>query len=65
MIVTVNGMPAEVSPDATVAELVRSRTDARHVAVARNGEVVPRGGWETTHLAAGDEVEVLAAVAGG
>jgi sulfur carrier protein len=65
MIVTVNGMPAEVSPDATVAELVRSRTDARHVAVARNGEVVPRGEWETTRLAAGDEVEVLAAVAGG
>jgi sulfur carrier protein len=65
MIVTVNGVPAEVSPDATVAQVVRSRTDARHVAVARNGEVVPRGGWETTRLGAGDEVEVLAAVAGG
>ncbi|HEV8566538.1 MAG TPA: sulfur carrier protein ThiS [Actinoplanes sp.] len=65
MIVTINGVPAEVSHGATVAELMRSRTEARHVAVARNGEVVPRGGWETTRLAAGDEVEVLAAVAGG
>lgn len=65
MIVTINGEPAEVSADATVAELVRSRTGAHHVAVARNGEVVPRGGWATTRLAAGDRIEVLAAVAGG
>ena len=39
--------------------------DRRRVAVARNGEVVPRSAWETTRLADGDAVEVLAPVAGG
>ena len=50
----------------TVAQLVSGRApDQRRVAVARNGEVVPRSAWATTELAAGDAVEVLAAVAGG
>jgi sulfur carrier protein len=35
------------------------------VAVARNGEVVPRGAWDSTVLEPGDAVEILIAVAGG
>lgn len=66
MKVTVNGVPDEVDDDMTVARLVAERADdRRRVAVARNGEVVPRGAWETTRLADGDAVEVLAPVAGG
>jgi sulfur carrier protein len=66
MKVTVNGIPDDVDEELTVAQLVAARADdRRRVAVARNGEVVPRGEWETTRLAAGDTVEVLAAVAGG
>jgi sulfur carrier protein len=66
MNLTVNGVPTDVDDGATVAALVRSRAgDARRVAVARNGEVVPRSAWEDTPLAAGDDVEVLSAVAGG
>jgi sulfur carrier protein len=66
MKVTVNGVPEDVDEEMTVAQLVAARADdRRRVAVARNGEVVPRGEWETTRLAAGDAVEVLAPVAGG
>ena len=39
--------------------------DRRRVAVARNGEVVPRSTWAGTELQGGDAVEVLSAVAGG
>jgi sulfur carrier protein len=66
MTVTVNGQPAEVVAGWTVGDLVRDRADQqRNVAVARNGEVVPRGEWESTRLSTGDIIEVLAPVAGG
>ena len=66
MNVTVNGEPAEVTDGWTVGDLVRDRADEqRKVAVARNGEVVPRSEWETTRLSTGDVLEVLAPVAGG
>jgi sulfur carrier protein len=66
MKVIVNGVPEDLDEQMTVAQLVATRTeDRRRIAVARNGEVVPRSAWETTRLAAGDAVEVLAAVAGG
>ncbi|HTF09995.1 MAG TPA: sulfur carrier protein ThiS [Asanoa sp.] len=65
MTLTVNGETVELDPAVTVAGLVAARTDQRRVAVARNGEVVPRGEWVTTVLAEGDEVEILAAQAGG
>ncbi len=52
----------------TVAELVEKlgvKTGARGVAVALNGNVVPRREWVRTALAAGDEVEVIRAMSGG
>ena len=39
--------------------------EARGVAVALDGEVVPRGEWEATALREGQSVEVLAAIQGG
>ena len=66
MRLTVNGAAAELADATTVAELVAARAgDARRVAVARNGEVVPRSAWAATALQGGDAVEVLSAVAGG
>jgi sulfur carrier protein len=66
MNISVNGQPAELADGATVGDLVRDRADEqRKVAVARNGEVVPRGEWDTTPLSTGDVLEVLAPVAGG
>jgi sulfur carrier protein len=64
--VTVNGEAADVDEGATVAILVAARAGGhRRVAVAVNGEVVPRSRWEATGLTPGDAVEVLAPTAGG
>jgi sulfur carrier protein len=66
MQLTVNGEPAELADDVTVADLVAARAGGHdRVAVARNGDVVPRSSWERTRLAPGDAVEVLAPTAGG
>ena len=66
MTVVVNGEPRELQDGATVADVVRTLTDVeRGVAVALDGEVVPRSEWETTTLADGRHVEVLRAVQGG
>ncbi|GAB2625955.1 hypothetical protein Aab01nite_83950 [Paractinoplanes abujensis] len=65
MKLTVNGNVVE-SDAATVQALVEAITEARRgVAVAVNGEVVPRSTWGLTGLAAGDVVEVLTAAQGG
>jgi sulfur carrier protein len=37
----------------------------RGLAVARNGEVVPRGAWGTTLLAPDDRIEIVGAMQGG
>ncbi|MGY1785259.1 sulfur carrier protein ThiS [Geodermatophilus sp. SYSU D00698] len=66
MQLTVNGAPADLADDATVADLVALRAAGHdRVAVARNGDVVPRSSWAATRLAPGDAVEVLAPTAGG
>ncbi|MEU5723216.1 sulfur carrier protein ThiS [Micromonospora sp. NPDC047738] len=62
----VNGAGRSVPGGATVADVVREVTDQRRgLAVAVNGEVVPRGGWSATALHDGDRVEVLSAAQGG
>jgi sulfur carrier protein len=37
----------------------------RGLAVARNGEVVPRSAWATTRLEPDDRIEIVGAVQGG
>ncbi len=37
----------------------------RGLAVAVNGQVVPRHAWDATRLAAGDEIEIVKLFAGG
>jgi sulfur carrier protein len=67
-VITVNGKPRELPAGTSVAEVVSELVgapDARGVAVAVNGEVVPRTSWPTTAVAAGDQVEVLTATQGG
>jgi sulfur carrier protein len=68
MSLSVNGAPAPLPSPATVAGLVAGLTGsagANGIAVAVNGEVVPRSAWETTVLQPGDRVEVLTAAQGG
>jgi sulfur carrier protein len=63
----VNGERRQV-PATTVRGLVVALgldPAGRGLAVARNGEVVPRGVWETTGLATDDRIEIVGAVQGG
>ncbi len=66
MNVVVNGERRELHHETTVADVVRSLVEAeRGVAVALDGEVVPRSAWAATRLRDGHHVEVLRAVQGG
>ncbi len=40
-------------------------TQARGLAVAVNGQVVPRHAWDATRLEPGDEIEIVKLFAGG
>ena len=66
--VILNGEARELPDGATVAEAVLAvgvSGDGRGVAVALDGEVVPRGEWARTRVSEGQHVEVLHAVQGG
>jgi sulfur carrier protein len=66
-VVTLNGERRELGERATIEAAVRAvgAPDGRGVAVAIDGEVVPRGEWATTEVREGQQVEVLHAVQGG
>ncbi len=68
MRIELNGQEQELPDGATLDAAVRASgagDEARGVAVALDGEVVPRSEWETTPLREGQAVEVLAAIQGG
>jgi sulfur carrier protein len=66
MRVILNGEPRELNDGATVDAAVEvTGAPERGVAVAVDGEVVPRGQWTNTELHEGQKVEVLQAVQGG
>lgn len=63
---TVNGDELDLPDGASVGDVLR-RIGAPDsgIAVARQGEVVPRAAWDTTTVREGDGIEVLTAVQGG
>ncbi|MFQ5913382.1 MAG: sulfur carrier protein ThiS [Nitrospinota bacterium] len=64
--IAVNGESREVSKGLTVRELLdRLEVKGRHVAVARNGELVPRSQYEATRVESGDRIEIVQAIGGG
>jgi thiazole synthase len=68
MTVELNGSRVKLPDGATVAtaiQLSEAAPEGRGVAVAVDGEVVPRSEWEATSLSDGQRVEVLAAIQGG
>lgn len=68
MRVVLNGERRELPERATVAEAIEAtgaEPEAGGVAVAVDGDVVPRGRWEGTRLEDGQRVEVVRAVQGG
>ncbi len=63
----VNGEPRPLG-DGTLTGLLAAaavNTKARGLAVAVNGQVVPRHAWDATRLAPGDEIEIVKLFAGG
>lgn len=63
-----NGNPREDGAGQTVVSILSLLDlggDARGVAVAVDGEVVPRAGWATFQIREGARVEVLTAMQGG
>lgn len=66
--IVLNGERAEIEAGARLP-LALARlgveADARGIAVAVDGAVVPRSDWERTELREGARVEVLAAMQGG
>jgi sulfur carrier protein len=64
--VSINGSVRPIDPATTIASLIEEWCESPDgVAVARNGEVVPRSEWHDTSLESGDRVEILTAAAGG
>jgi len=66
--ITLNGEHRELPPGTTLAGIVRQlpgEPGGRGVAVALDGEVVPRPAWDGTELEDGAHVEVVTAVQGG
>jgi sulfur carrier protein len=62
----VNGEPRELPEPTHVSDVVAELSATQHgVAVALDGDVVPRSAWSTTRLTDGAQVEVLTAVQGG
>ena len=65
--IRVNGEEQALSA-ATLAALLDQNevgADARGIAVAVNGAVVPRGAWRSTRLQPGDSIEIVRARQGG
>ncbi len=66
MELVVNGEPETVAAGTSVGALVDGLGRGRAgIAVARNGELVPRSAWDGTELGAGDRIEILTAAQGG
>jgi sulfur carrier protein len=66
--ILVNGKDLETAPGERLGVVLARlgvAADAQGVAVAVNGEVVPRARWESFGLEEGARVEVLSAMQGG
>ena len=62
----VNGKPRDLPADSTIASMLEAiEIDRRMVAVAHNGDVVPRATYDDVVLREGDSVEVVRMVGGG
>jgi sulfur carrier protein len=67
MIIHVNGQAREIAPPARLSEVLDLPEGAstRGIAVAVNGQVIPRSQHASTELTDGARVEIVTAVQGG
>lgn len=63
---TVNGKPRELRSELLLPALLEQLgVDRRLVAVAHNGDVIPRDGYDVVRLRNGDTIEIVRMVGGG
>jgi thiamine biosynthesis protein ThiS len=63
---TLNGKPHSLAGDTPLLDLLEELgVDRRTIAVAHNGEVIPRDAYEGVLLHDGDSVEIVRMVGGG
>jgi sulfur carrier protein len=68
MIIHVNGQPRDVAPQVRLSEVLdlpKGASAPRGIAVAVNGQVIPRSQHASTELTEGARVEIVTAVQGG
>ena len=67
MIITINGKECSLDDyDLSVQALLHAHGfDGKIVAVARNGNFLPKGAYDSTPLQNGDEIEIVAPMQGG
>ncbi len=63
--VVVNGIERALPAGASVADVVAQLPRTQGVAVAVDGEVLPRSAWAACALVGGERVEIVTAVQGG
>jgi sulfur carrier protein len=65
--VTINGDDREVAAGTKVVDVVSELAGERRtgIAIALNGEVVPKSRWSEVVVDDGDRLEVLSAIGGG
>ena len=64
--VTLNGEPVSFAAGASVADVVAHLgLVGKRIAVERNQDIVPKSQHATTHLIAGDVIEIVHAIGGG
>jgi sulfur carrier protein len=64
----VNGKEVETAPGLSVEELLEQHLESDKldgIAIAVNGEVVPKGSWSERTLQVDDRLEIIRAVQGG
>jgi sulfur carrier protein len=64
-VIRVNGAVDDYLAESVEALLRRRQVETRGVAVAIDGDVVPRSMWATTSVPDGATVEIVTAAAGG
>ena len=65
MNIQLNGNPITTQAQTVETLVAELKLNPKQVAIERNGVIVPRSTYASTHVAAGEVIEVVAFVGGG
>ena len=64
--ISINGKSEQFDKPVSITELIEHmQIGNKRIAIERNGEIIPRGQFNTQMLADGDKLEIVVAVGGG